>query len=304
VDYRLAKEMVENVRFWTDVTGLFHTDEMPSQGISQQEVDAMAKELSASDQDAIVFIFGDRNQAEEAFTKVLERAKEALEGVPYETRGCRDDGSTFYLRPRPGMSRMYPETDIPPVVVSDEYLRSVDKDPFTDPATEIAKLQESGLTEQLAREIYDSQYYEIFLSLTEKLENVKASFLASTLTGTLRNLEKEGYDISTLDRSKIAGIFKAVDEGRTAKESVEPLFQHVSQNPDKGVEEAIENLGLGMMSRDDLEEVIEEVLGELDTEGDPKRLFGQAMGRVMSSVRGKARPDVVSEMIKRRLKER
>jgi len=299
--YRLASEMVEKVRFWTDVKGLFHTDEMPSQGITDREIRRMMSKLSASDGDAAVFIFGEPAEITEALRRVLERALEALSGVPYETRGCREDARTYFLRPRPGMSRMYPETDIPPVPVTPELLQRVDSVPITDPRVEIDRLVEMGLTRQLAREIFDSRHYDLFLSLAPDLKKVKSSFVASSLTGILRNLEKEGYDVSKLSRERIEGIFRAVDEGRTAKESVGSLFEFMSESPEKGVEESLEALGLVMLPRAEIERIVEEVVGRMNLEGEPERVLAKAVGQVMSVVRGRAESSVVSELVRKRL---
>ena len=46
-------------------------------------------------------------------------------GPPAETRAATQNGDTVFLRPRPGASRMYPETDIPTVKVTDKELTEV-----------------------------------------------------------------------------------------------------------------------------------------------------------------------------------
>ena len=39
-------------------------------------------------------------------------------GIPIDTRLATQEGQTKFLRPRPGAARMYPETDIPPIIIS------------------------------------------------------------------------------------------------------------------------------------------------------------------------------------------
>jgi glutamyl-tRNA(Gln) amidotransferase subunit E len=48
-------------------------------------------------------------RARGAMESVIKRAKEALTGVPEETRKALPDGNSSYLRPLPGAARMYPE---------------------------------------------------------------------------------------------------------------------------------------------------------------------------------------------------
>ena len=50
--------------------------------------------------------------------QIINRINEARKGVPAETRLATQIGETVFLRPRPGPSRMYPETDIPAIIVS------------------------------------------------------------------------------------------------------------------------------------------------------------------------------------------
>ena len=58
----------------------------------------------------------------DALKAVTERARVALQGVPEETRSASPDGTTRDMRPRPGAARMYPETDVPPIQLTKEYL--------------------------------------------------------------------------------------------------------------------------------------------------------------------------------------
>ncbi|MFQ5710250.1 MAG: Glu-tRNA(Gln) amidotransferase subunit GatE [Candidatus Geothermarchaeales archaeon] len=301
--HRLGREMAERVKFWTSARGLFHTDEMPAYGIGGEEVKLMMKALGASEVDAAVFIVEMEDEAHKALKKVLERALEALEGVPYETRGSKEDGSTFYMRPRPGMARMYPETDIPPIVVDPKLMGEVDAEPIPNPRERVEELVELGLSQQLGWEVYDSRYYNLFLDLAKRMTRVKPSFLASTLTETTKNLEKEGYDVSSLSEEKLREVFQVVEEGRTAKESIPELMKFLSKNRDKGVVQALETLKLEMLGRERLEEIIDEVISlnrDLIKEG--KRGLGKMIGLVMSRVRGRADPKVVSEIVRDKIK--
>ena len=79
-----------------------------------------------SGEDAIAFAAGEREIVGKALEAVIFRAKEALRGVPEETRRALPDGTTAYMRPLPGAARMYPETDIPAVEITDELLRSIE----------------------------------------------------------------------------------------------------------------------------------------------------------------------------------
>ncbi|MDH5787907.1 MAG: Glu-tRNA(Gln) amidotransferase subunit GatE, partial [Candidatus Bathyarchaeota archaeon] len=113
-NFRLGTEMADRARFWGKVGGIFHTDELPAYGITTEEVEKLRTAVNAEEQDAIIFVADNLENARDALKAVAKRAREAIRGVPEETRAPNSDGTTRYMRPRPGAARMYPETDIPP----------------------------------------------------------------------------------------------------------------------------------------------------------------------------------------------
>ena len=53
--------------------------------------------------------------AETAAREIVIRARDAVAGVPGETRQALDDGTNGFERILPGADRMYPDTDLPPI---------------------------------------------------------------------------------------------------------------------------------------------------------------------------------------------
>ena len=78
-------------------------------------------------------------------------------------------GETKFLRPRPGAARMYPETDIPPVLISKEELEDAEKNIPKSWDESIKELQtKHKINPQLAEQIFDSRYIELFEEIVEK----------------------------------------------------------------------------------------------------------------------------------------
>ena len=104
----------------------------------------------------------------DALKAVVERAQELVTGVPAETRTAKEDGTTRYMRPRPGAARMYPETDIPPQAITEEFVEKVQSN-LPEPAEKkIARLiRQYGLNEKLAKQIADSEYNLLFEEIGE-----------------------------------------------------------------------------------------------------------------------------------------
>jgi len=124
-NFRLGTELSDRAKFWGRVGGIFHTDEMPNYGITAEEVEALRKSVGAVEGDAVVFVADTTENVLDALKAVVERAQEAITCVPAETRTAKDDGTSRYMRPRPGAARMYPETDIPAQPITDPFVEKV-----------------------------------------------------------------------------------------------------------------------------------------------------------------------------------
>src|SRR5712692_1906122 len=115
--------MAKRAVFWGRVGGIFHSDELPAYGIESSNVEEVAKSLGCGELDGFVIVADNLNNAKDGLRAVVERAREAVERVPEETRAANPDGTTHYMRPRPGAARMYPETDVAPVAISPKRVR-------------------------------------------------------------------------------------------------------------------------------------------------------------------------------------
>jgi len=120
---RLGKELGQQVRFF-GIGGVFHSDELPNYGIERTEMEQITKLLDLDQKDGYVIIAGEKSKINFAIDSIINRIEEAKIGVPAETRQATPTGETVFLRPRPGASRMYPETDIPPIILSEEEIKN------------------------------------------------------------------------------------------------------------------------------------------------------------------------------------
>jgi len=303
---RLGTEMADRARFWGRVGGILHTDELPSYGVTDDEIKRLKEALKAGPQDAVVIVVGDKESCIDALRAVVERAKEALRGVPEETRAARPDGTTRYMRPRPGAARMYPETDVPPIPITSEHIRRLKENLPEMPEQKIKRLiREYGINEKLARQLQDSDYTEIF----EKAVNetgVSPTLVAATLTETFKALKREGVNIEKLQDDKIIEIFKLVDSGKTSKEALPEIAKWLSKHEDASPIEAVEALGLGMLSEEELRGIIletlsqnEDLIGKMG-----EKAFGILMGQIMKKHRGRVDARKVSQLLMEELRKR
>jgi len=303
--FRLGTEMADRARFWGRVGGIFHTDEMPAYGVTPKEVHDLRAFVKAEEDDAVVFVADALENAQDALKAVVERAKEAIKGVPEETRAANPDGTTRYMRPKPGAARMYPETDIPQIQITQDHIQTIRSKLPELPEQKMSRLVSGyGLNQKLAKQILESQHAGLFETVTKE-SGVSPTIIAVFLTETLKALKRDGVRVDRISESQIKEIFKHVGSGSLMKESISDVVICLSKNGGKTVQDAITALGLKAVSGDELETLVSKVLSEnrnlMKERGEAG--FGIIMGILMKDLRGKVDAAQVSKVLKEKLKD-
>ena len=300
---RFGSELAGIARFWGRVGGIFHTDEMPAYGITKEELTYMGQLLNKEAQDAVIFVADTQENAIDALKAVVERVRVGFVGVPEETRAANPDGTTKYMRPRPGAARMYPETDVPPIQLTENYLNDL-TDILPELPEQLMKrlMTDYSINRKLTKQILDSEYLELFESLAKETM-VSPTVIAVTLTETLKALERNGANLDSINDKQFKDMFGLISSGKTAKESIPEILTWLTENEDVTVKDALESLGLSMMSRKELEDLVDEIIEKnsefIELRG--KGAFGPLMGIIMKKARGRVRAKLVNETLKSRL---
>ena len=302
LNLRLGTEMADRARFWGRVGGILHTDELPSYGATENEIRRLRQMLKAEQHDAVVLVADTEENAIDALRAVVERARESLKGVPEETRASNPDGTTRYMRPRPGAARMYPETDVPPIGISKDYVAQLQAH-LPEPPEKIVEnlIIKYSLNEKLARQLQDSEYLDLFEEIVEK--KVSPTFAAVTLTETFKALKRDGVEVGKVTDEQLMKVFEMVGSEETPREVVPEIVSWLAQHKASSPSEAIESLGLFMISEQELAHIVENIVTK-NEDAVRKRgadAFGFLMGLVMREYRGKVKPDQVSRILKKKL---
>jgi glutamyl-tRNA(Gln) amidotransferase subunit E len=300
---RFGTEMADRARFWGRVGGIFHTDELPAYGITAQEVADVKKIMKAKQGDAVLLVADTRKNASEALKATCRRAKLALKEVPQETRAARPDGSTRYMRPRPGAARMYPETDIHPILITGDLIENLQRQLPELPEERMHRLvRDDGLNEKLAKQVLDSELYGLYRTIIQDT-GVSSTLVAVVLTETLKALKRDGVHVRNLSSAQLLRIFHHVSSGEIAKEGISDIIAWLSTHSKASVEEAVAALGLGMLSRKQLVQIVDKLIEENRDLLVQRRnkAFGILMGLAMKRVRGKAKAELLTEILKEKL---
>lgn len=275
--------------------GIFHTDELPAYGISGEEVERLREFVGAGGEDAVVIAAGDAVRVERALKRIAERAKFCLVGVPEETRKANEDGTTSYLRPLPGAARMYPETDVPPVVITEEML----KVEIPELIEERAKRYEELLPRDLAWEMANSPHFRLFEEYVGKLQPTVVARVLHTAPAYLR---KEGVDVGRLREKHFRMVLDLIADGKMAKEGAEEALKMLVQNPNMSEEEIIEELGSTKDVDGFIKKLVEDKAELIAERGEGA--FKPLMGLVMKEFRGKVDGKVVAEKLRKAIEEK
>ena len=298
-DRRLGTELSEYAKRH-GAGGVFHTDELPAYGVTTAEVAALREAVGAGETDAVAMVAAAPETADLAIDAVAERAAEAIAGVPEETRGANDDGTTWYLRPLPGAARMYPETDVPPVEPDPS---AVERPELLDEKTD-RYVESFGLDRGLAEQVAFGRRFPLFETAVER--GVDPTFAASTLESTTTEIRREGAPVDALTDEHFLGVFELVESGELAKEGVPEVLSTLAESPELSAAAAVEAAGLSGVSEDEVREAVVEVVernaDQVAEEG--MGAFSGLMGEAMGALRGKADGEVVSDVLREEIQNR
>jgi len=299
-DERLGRELADQARA-AGLRGLVHSDELPAYGVGEELLATLRQRLAPSNEDAFVLVTDrSRDRAVLALERVTRRAKAAVEGVPGETRDPLPDGRTRYSRPLPGRDRMYPETDIPPILVAADRIARLAAELPERPAELEARLARSlGLPAEVVRQL-------VYADLVESLEVLTgnghpAGLVARLLTQELPAVPPPAPGAAAFEPTlaTLGALLTAAEAGRIAKEGIPTVLALLAAGA-PSVDAAIERAGLSGFSHEDLVALVRKVV---EANSDLVRSRGEAafsplMGDIMREVRGRRDGREISETLR------
>jgi glutamyl-tRNA(Gln) amidotransferase subunit E len=299
---RLGKELGQIVRFY-GIGGIFHSDELPNYGIEDSDIQRLQKLLEINSSDGFIIIAGEKSKIDYAIDSIIKRIEDIKNGVPAETRGATSSGETIFLRPRPGASRMYPETDIPSLVITNEQIKLAESSVPKSWNESLNDIQRKyGLNNQLTEQIFDSEYLELF----EKIcldKRQSPNFVASILCSTITNLQRRGLNASLLKLENVLESFELLANNKITKESIEIIFEFIMSGKVKSVKEAIERSAITNLDETELNTILDNVIRNNSNIiiRDGTRSLGPLMGIAMKDLRGRASGEQVSVLLEKKI---
>jgi glutamyl-tRNA(Gln) amidotransferase subunit E len=292
-DRYVAEELVDYAKE-QGVQGILHTDEDIEKYDLVEEFGEVGDMLKKNEEDVIALIAAPEEQAKSAAQRVKERAEMLYRGeIPEETRGAEQDFTTSYMRPLPGAARMYPETDIPPVRITDEKVHEIENN-LPETLEEKQERLQDEIGEQLSEQLVNSRRIGLFNKFEDSVDRKD---LANYIVNTLPRLESEGLQIEEEEAEK---IIKAFADGELEKGQLEKASELAAKGEESPVEEVLEN----QVSDEEIEEVVRKVVDENEEmiEEQGMRAQGALMGEVLQKI--EAEGSRVSDVLQKVLQEK
>ena len=313
-DGLIGREVQPGRRFGTEiasyakkrgVAGIFHSDELPAYGITQDEVDKIIEFLNICEEDAFIIVAHDEDIAVSALEEVKRRANLGLEGVVEETRKALDDGNTEYMRPLPTANRMYLETDIPLFKITSDRIEPIAGNLPELPDVKQARIiAEYMLSEDLATQLVKRQVADTFEAILADID-VDATPVASLLAYDLREIKREGHEIAVLSLDHFKDIFNLLADGKIAKDSVRKLAVETIKTPDKDISQIAEDNNLVMMSDEEVHKIIADIVADNEEMVKERQMgaMGPLMGMCMKQLKGKVDGGLVNKIVREEIQK-
>ncbi|SNS27233.1 aspartyl/glutamyl-tRNA(Asn/Gln) amidotransferase subunit B [Belliella buryatensis] len=218
-------------------------------------------------------------------------------------------GTTASMRTKEDLNdyRYFPEPDLSPVVVSEEWLESVRKDMPALPRELHAKfVNEYGLPEYDAGVLTDSKEIALFFNdLCEATANYKAAsnWMMGPVKSYLNELTLHISDFP-IQPKRLADLISIIDDGKiNFSVASQKVYPEMLKNSEKTPLEIAQELNLIQDSDEgSLRPIVEAVLLENgpkveEYRSGKKGLMGMFMGQVMKKSQGKADPKVATKIL-------
>jgi aspartyl-tRNA(Asn)/glutamyl-tRNA(Gln) amidotransferase subunit B len=205
--------------------------------------------------------------------------------------------------------RYFPEPDLVPVVVSDEWREEIRA---TLPELPDAKRERFvalyGIPEYDAMVLTESRAMGDYFEAAAKLSGSPKLASNWIMTDVMRELKNDGAEVEDcpLEPERLAGMLRLIEDGTISGKIAKTVFEEIYRSG-KDAAGVVKEKGLVQITD---ESAIERAIGEVMAANQDKvaeyrsgkdRLFGFFVGQVMKATSGKANPAKLNELLKKKL---
>jgi aspartyl-tRNA(Asn)/glutamyl-tRNA(Gln) amidotransferase subunit B len=232
--------------------------------------------------------------------------------IPQETRLWNvEKGETATMRSKEEAHdyRYFPEPDLVPLSISGEWIEELRKTvPELPAARQKRFVSEYGLPEYDAGVLTTSKGLADYFESCMRLFNHPKTVSNWVMGELLAELNKSGtpVDRSPVSPERLVSVLKLVDNGTISLKVAREIFPELYTGG-KSPEQIVKEKGLTQVSDEGaLDKIIDDVMAKNPQQlaqyrGGKEAVFGFFVGQVMKASAGKANPQKVNELLKRKL---
>jgi Glu-tRNA(Gln) amidotransferase subunit E-like FAD-binding protein len=172
--------------------------------------------------------------------EVIRQKELSDEGKPVEmeVRNVLPDATTEFMRPLPGSARMYPETDLPLLKISRDFINDAKKD-LPKLKTDVeSELRGKGLGEEMIKLLFKQNKLELFeelLKIVNKTELI-AKMILMWPKEIAKHANKDLAEVENLLEDNFGSVLVELDKGKILESDVKNVLGDLVEG--KSLEEA------------------------------------------------------------------
>ncbi len=218
--------------------------------LDTKDLDALSRTLNASEDDAIVLIWGIESDIPTALEAIQERCIMAFEGVPRETRRPMADGTTLFERVLPGADRMYPDTDSAPIPLEQSYIHNLSKNIPMDIADRYRQMKDWNIPS-------DTYTYLLKKNLVPVIEQlvklgVSGRFAGTFLGHKLKYVEGKIEKHNDFTYNRIVEMFEFLNTQKLQPSLAKLMLPTIYQHPNMDFNSVLTSLSFKHRTKDEM----------------------------------------------------
>ena len=227
-DTSFATEFSDRIRViacLNRLPNMVHSD-TAAECLSARDWKAVAKRTGAGHNDVMILVWGDAADTKTACDEIVIRAREATVGVPSDTRQGHADGTNGFERVLPGADRMYPDTDLPPIAVTEDRVERIRAGLPEFVWDRRARYVANGLPDPIAVDLCLNPRVELYDRIVSELD-VQPMLVAVLLCQWLKSMRRLGLKPDRLSDDAIYSVFSAYASGNLTREGIRSAIRRV-----------------------------------------------------------------------------
>ncbi|MEM0325207.1 MAG: hypothetical protein QXW35_04855, partial [Candidatus Aenigmatarchaeota archaeon] len=261
-DRTLAKEIADYLKAFN--SGIIHSEENLEKYNLKEDFEKIKEELKIGNEDVLA-IFASKNDIPIKFIK--QKIEKLINGIlENETRKANSDLSTSFLRPLPGSARMYPETDLPLISISRDFLEQIkiSSTPLNIIINQLS--QKYNVDKNVLKEIARKDLLDFCQEILDRNKNLNPNFVFQIFL----NFEKYNLDKEIVEKKRddFYLMFKYLEERKISKAAIDDILKEIKE---KSLEEIIKEKDLIAFNKDELKSILEKM--NIKDKKDLRKLF-------------------------------